>query len=166
MLQDASPAAPKPTQVTKKAGENIEQPVAPKRERKARSEAAPVAAAPDAVVEPEQAAAAPAAPKRERKAKIEAAPVAEVPAPAVEPEPVVAEEPEVIKAETVVEPPRAEPPPPPAPVTKTATPEQRPRLRRAAEVLGWAPPKKPAPPERPKPTTTATRSSTVSPRSG
>ena len=68
-------------------------------------------------------------------------------------EPVRAEEPEVIEAEAVVEPPKAEAPPPP-PTTKTATAEQRPRLRRAAEVLGWAPPKKPAPPERPKPTWT------------
>jgi translation initiation factor IF-2 len=77
-------------------------------------------------------------------------PAAAVAEPAVEP--VRAEEPEVIEAEAVVEPPKAEPPPPP-PTTRTATPEQRPRLRRAAEV-GWAPPKKPAPPERPKPTWT------------
>ncbi len=63
-------------------------------------------------------------------------------------------EPPVIEAEAATEPPKLEIPVAPAAGPKTATPEQRPRLRRAAEVLGWAPPKKPAPPERPKPTWT------------
>src|SRR5688500_17618717 len=57
------------------------------------------------------------------------------------PEPVVAELPS--EPETTAE--------PVAPAAKVATPEQRPRLRRAAEVLGWAPPRQQTPVERPKP---------------
>jgi translation initiation factor IF-2 len=84
---------------------------------------------------------------------------AEAPAP---PE-IVVEEPVEIEAEApepVVELPP--PPPPPAPVqepvteplapaARVATPQQRPRLRRAAEVLGWQPARRPPPPEQPKP---------------
>ena len=69
--------------------------------------------------------------------------------PEPEPEPIVAEAPPVEEVQ-LPEPP-AEPLAPAATAApKQATPDQKPRLRRAAEVLGWAPPKK-APPERPKP---------------
>ncbi|MGH8429701.1 MAG: translation initiation factor IF-2, partial [Solimonas sp.] len=71
----------------------------------------------------------------------------EEPAAVAEPEP----EPEPV-IEIPAPPPPPEPPAEPlAPAAKVATPEQRPRLRRAAEVLGWAPPRQPPPVERPKP---------------
>jgi translation initiation factor IF-2 len=63
-----------------------------------------------------------------------------------EPEIAAVSEP-VVEAPPEPEPAAAEPV---APAAKVATPEQRPRLRRAAEVLGWAPPRQ-APVERPKP---------------
>ncbi|MGH7469999.1 MAG: translation initiation factor IF-2 [Longimicrobiales bacterium] len=86
---------------------------------------------------------------------VEVESVVEPPMPEV-PEVVAAVEPEVVEPEPIIEIPVVEPEPPAeplAPAARVATPQQRPRLRRAAEVLGWAPPRPKAPPpvERPKP---------------
>jgi len=95
--------------------------------------AAPVIEEPPRVQEPIQAA-APQAP----------APKVEEPAPVTPEAPAAPEAPRAAAAPVAP----AAPAPPAQP--KVATPEQRPRLRRAAEVLGWTQPARPKPePQRP-----------------
>jgi translation initiation factor IF-2 len=60
---------------------------------------------------------------------------------------VVEEEP---APEAVSEEPAEGPPPVAPPAKREITAEQKPKLRRAAEVLGWAPPRQPPPPPRPE----------------
>jgi translation initiation factor IF-2 len=113
-------------------------------------EVAPVEAVPEAIAEPEP---LPEVRFEPREVPVEdlripesagrAEPVVEAPEPPVEATPPA----ETIAAEAAAEAPVAEaapaadaPPAMPAPGPKTPTAEQRPRLRRAADVLGWTTP--------------------------
>jgi translation initiation factor IF-2 len=125
-----------------------------RRRRKADVEAAEAEAAePIEVAEPEPEVEAPLVEAAAETVEIEpvaerAEPVAEVPPPAVEPAAAEAEE-LAAEAETADEAPVAGAEEPSTaeltPQPRTPTAEQRPKLRRAADVLGWTQPQRPAP---------------------